>query len=272
MAAFAIEDALIKLVGERLPLGQVMMLFGGGGALVFALLARRAEEPLYSAAVVSAPMRLRVAFEVIGRLFYFLAITLTPLSSATVILQATPLVVVAAAALVMGERVGPRRWLAIFIGLAGVVIIIQPGADGFSALSLLAVVGLLGFAGRDLTSRAAPASLSTTLLGLYGFLSVVVAGAAFSIWDGKAFVQIQPTTAIWLVALIAVGVAAYACLMKAMRTGEVAAVTPFRYTRLIFGVALGVVIFGEDLTAPMLLGSALIVVSGLFILRHGRKV
>ncbi len=271
MALFAIEDALLKLVSSSLPLGQILMLFGGGGALIFALLARRNNEPLYSPAVISKPMCLRVVFEVIGRLFYILAITLTPLSSATVILQATPLVVVAAAALFMGERVGPRRWIAIAIGLVGVMVIIRPGTDSFSILSLLAVVGLLGFAGRDLASRAAPSSISTSILGLYGFLSLILAGGIFALWNVQPFVQLSPVTASWMAATIAVGVAAYSCLMKAMRTGEVSAVTPFRYTRLLFGIGLGVTIFGEQLDAPMILGCALIVLSGLFILWRGQR-
>lgn len=271
MAAFALEDSFVKLVSGSLPTGQILMLFGGGGALIFALIARRNDAPLYTPAILSKPMRLRVVFEVTGRLFYVLAITLTPLSSATVILQATPLVVVAGAALFFGEHVGPRRWLAILIGLLGVVIIIQPGADSFSTLSLFAVIGMLGFAGRDLASRAAPASLSTAILGLYGFLSVVLAGALYALWEGKPFVAPEPLTALWLAGSVVTGVAAYACLMKAMRTGEVSAVTPFRYTRLLFGITLGVMLFNETLNATMLLGCALIVLSGLFILWRGQR-
>lgn len=134
-------------------------------------------------------MRFRVLFEILGRLFNMLAIALTPLSSATVILQATPIVVVAGAALIFHEKVGLRRWAAIFIGLAGVVVIIRPGTDSFSLLSVLAVLGMLGFAGRDLASRAAPASISTSILGLYGFLSVMVAGILFSVWEVAPFVN-----------------------------------------------------------------------------------
>ena len=67
------------------------------------------------------------------------------------------------------------------------------------------------------------------------------------------------------------GVAAYSCLMKAMRTGDVSAVTPFRYTRLLFGIALGIVVFGEQVNASMMLGAALIVLSGLFILWRGKQ-
>lgn len=67
------------------------------------------------------------------------------------------------------------------------------------------------------------------------------------------------------------GVCAYSCLMKAMRSGEVSAVTPFRYTRLLFGIALGLLAFGEAMTLSMLAGSGLIVLSGLFILWRGQQ-
>ncbi|KEJ87851.1 putative transporter, RhaT family, DMT superfamily [Sulfitobacter donghicola DSW-25 = KCTC 12864 = JCM 14565] len=270
MGIFAIEDTLIKAASVTVPIGQILILFGLGGAFLFACLARLNKEPLFPPEVLSRPMRIRVVFEVIGRLFYFLSLSLIPLSAATVILQATPLVVVACAALLFGEQVGWRRWLAIVIGLIGVVIIVEPGTDSFSILSVLAVIGMLGFAGRDLASRAAPASLSTSILGLYGFLSVVVAGVLFSIWQGAPFVRPSADAALILLAAVLSGIAAYSCLMKAMRTGEVSAVTPFRYTRLLFGVALGVTVFGEELSFPMLLGSSLIVASGLFIVWRRR--
>ena len=271
MAAFAVEDTLIKAAAKTLPTAQILILFGAGGAVLFALWARLTGQRLFTAVVLSRPMRVRAVFEVTGRLFYALAITLTPLSSATVILQATPLVVVAGAALVFGEKVGPRRWLAILIGLVGVVIIIGPGTDSFSALSVLAVIGMLGFAGRDLASRAAPAGLGTAILGFYGFLAIVVAGAIYAPWDGRAFVRPDTHAALYLAGAVLAGIAAYACLMKAMRTGEVSAVTPFRYSRLLFGIAFGVLLFRETLTPAMLIGSGLIVCSGLFILWRGKR-
>lgn len=272
MAFFALEDALLKTASQTIPVGQVLIIFGMGGAFIFACLARLNKEPLFVRAVVSRPMRIRAVFEITGRLFYVLAVSLIPLSAATVILQATPLVVVAGAALVFGEKVGWRRWAAIFIGLIGVVVIIQPGTDGFSALSILAIIGMLGFAGRDLASRAAPAELSTSILGFYGFLSVIVAGALYSIWLGAPLQQPDIETSFYLLGVMLTGVAAYSCLMKAMRTGEVSAVTPFRYTRLLFGIALGLLMFGEQLSFTMLVGSGLIVVSGLFILWRGKQV
>lgn len=271
MAAFAVEDVLIKALSAKLPVAQILIIFGVGGAFVFVCLALFKGERLFSSPVVSLPMRLRVVFEIIGRLFYVLAITLTPLSSATVILQAAPIVVLAGAALIFDEAVGSRRWAAIVLGLLGVVIIIQPGADSFSMLSVLAVLGMIGFAGRDLASRAAPASLSTSILGLYGFLSVIFAGALFSVWEASPFIYPDRETLLYLLAAVLSGVVAYSSLMKAMRIGEVSAVTPFRYTRLLFGIGFGVLLFDEQLGTSTLIGCGLIVVSGLFIVWRGNQ-
>jgi drug/metabolite transporter (DMT)-like permease len=270
MAGFAFEDTFIKGASTKLPVGQILTLFGLGGAFVFACIAVVNKDLLFDKAVVSRPMRIRVFFEIIGRLFYVLAISLIPLSAATVILQATPLVVVAGAALVFGEKVGWRRWAAIFVGLLGVIVIIQPGTDGFSMLSVLAIIGMIGFAGRDLASRAAPASLGTSVLGFYGFLSIVVAGGLFSLWEAVPFVPLDTKVSYYLMGAVLAGVAAYSFLMKAMRAGEVSAVTPFRYTRLLFGIGFGIAFFGEQLSYSMVFGSSLVVISGLFILWRGK--
>lgn len=266
MAAFAVEDVFVKAASKSLPVGQILILFGLGGAFVFACEAIRSKQSLFIADVVSRPMWLRVLFEIFGRLFYVLAITLTPLSAATVILQATPIVVVAGAAVVFGEKVGWRRWIAIFVGLAGVIVIVRPATDSFSVLSILAILGMFGFAGRDLASRAAPSKISTPILGFYGFLAVVAAGTLYSLWNATLFVWPGIEPSLCLSGAIVLGVAAYSGLMKAMRTGEVSAVTPFRYSRLLFGIAFGILLFDEQLNDSMLMGCSLILVSGLFIL------
>ena len=271
MAGFAVEDMFLKAAGATLPVAQVMIIFGAGGAIVFALLARIAGEPIFPRDALGKTMLIRNGFEVIGRLFYTLAIVLTPLSSATAILQATPIVVVAGAALVFKEDVGWRRWTAIIGGLVGVLIILRPGADSFTPLSLLAVLGLLGFAGRDLATRAAPPTLGTFALGVWGFSAIVVAGIAFAPIERGQFLIPSQSVAVSLMAAIAFGVVGYAALTQAMRTGDVSAVTPFRYTRLVFGVALGVLVFGETLDAPTVIGGLIVVASGLYILARGRR-
>jgi drug/metabolite transporter (DMT)-like permease len=271
MAGFALEDTFVKSASRTLPVEEILVLFGLGGAAAFAGVARISSEPLFVREVLSRPMQVRMLFEIVGRAFYTLALSMAPLAVNSIILQATPIVVVGSAALIFGETVGWRRWTAISLGLIGVIVIIQPGTSEFSALSVLAVIGMFGFAGRDLASRVAPASLNTAILGFYGFLAVFIAGLLVSVWSQARFGMPDLTTIFFLSGSVLAGVTGYACLMKAMRTGEISAVTPFRYTRLLFGIALGVVVFGEQLTLSMAFGSGLIVLSGLFILWRSKQ-
>ena len=156
MAIFALEDTLLKFVTQKMPVGQALILFGAGGATLFALMSIVQKQPLFVRDVLSPPMRVRLVFEVTGRLFFLLALTLNPLSTVTAILQATPLVVVAGAAICFGEQVGWRRWSSIILGMVGVLVVLRPSVDGFNIYAMTAVLGMLGFAGRDLASRAHP--------------------------------------------------------------------------------------------------------------------
>ena len=270
MAGFAVEDMFLKSVTAHIPLGQALLIFGLTGAAFFAIRAKRAGETLLHPALLSRPLLIRSSFEVAGRLFYSLAIALTPLSTASAILQATPLVVVAGAALLFGETVGWRRWTAIAIGFAGVLLILRPGAEGFTLLSLVTVAGMLGFAGRDLATRAAPPTLSNRQLGVIGMAMLAVAGAVILSVTGGA--RWPDSTALALLAgVIVFGIFGYNALTIAMRTGEVSVVTPFRYTRLVFAMILGIVVFHERPDALTLAGSALVVASGLYTLSRARR-
>jgi drug/metabolite transporter (DMT)-like permease len=212
----------------------------------------------------------RAACEVTGRAGHTLALAFAGLSLTSVILQATPLVVVAGAALLFGERVGWRRVAAIAVGFAGVLLVVRPGTHALGPGALFALLGMLGFAGRDLATRAAPPALTTYQLGVLGFGALVVAGAGVLAWTGGASWPAPGALGAILAATL-VGVLAYALLTLAMRTGEVSAVTPFRYTRLVFGLALGAVAFDERLDGPALAGAALIVGSGLYSLMRERR-
>ncbi|APG46004.1 DMT family transporter [Phaeobacter porticola] len=271
MAAFALEDMFIKSAAQSLPVGQILILFGMGGMAIFAIMARAQGQRLWSPVFRTRALVVRSIAEVAGRLCYTLAIALTPLSSASAILQATPLVVSAGAVVFFNEHVGLRRWLAIGAGFIGVLMILRPGASGFELASLFAVAGTLGFAGRDLATRAAPVGLSNAHLGLAGFAMLVVAGLIAQPF-GAPMVMPDVTTWLALGAATLVGVVAYQALTGAMRTGEISVVAPFRYTRLIFAMVLGVVVFHERPDLWTLIGSTVIVVSGGFtLLRSNRR-
>lgn len=270
MAAFALEDMIIKTVAGAMPTGQVLILFGLGGMILFGIMARARGERLWHPGFCTRPLLWRFVAEVSGRLFFTLAIVLAPLSLASAILQATPLVVTAGAVVFFGERVGWRRWMAIAVGFVGVLMILRPGMSGFEATSLLAVAGMLGFAGRDLATRAAPKSMTNAQLGLFGFAMLVIAGSILLLWTGGAVLP-TPAQGGALLAAICVGVLAYMALTGAMRTGEISVVAPFRYTRLVFAMTLGVLVFGERPDLMTLLGSAVVVGSGVFTLVRSSK-
>lgn len=270
MAAFALEDMFIKAASSSVPVGEILLLFGVGGTLVFCLLTLQRGERIFNSAILSPAILWRAAFEIAGRLGFTLAIVMTPLSSASAILQATPLVVVAGAAIFFGERVGWLRWLVILIGFIGVLMIIRPGLESFEPASLFAVFGMLGFAGRDLATRAAPPVLSNRQLGIYGFFILVPTGLVMMLLSGdvvwpdlNACAQISAATLF--------GVLAYYLLSVAMRTGEVSVVTPFRYTRLVFALLLGMLIFAERPDLMTLLGSLIVISSGVCMLHSGRR-
>ncbi|PJF09561.1 DMT family transporter [Pseudorhodobacter sp. MZDSW-24AT] len=270
MAGFAIEDVFLKASARVMPMGQAVLIVGLAGMAVFALMAWRQGEPAFHPALRSRGLAIRSGFEVAGRLFYALAIALTPLSTTSAILQATPLVVVGGAALFFGEPVGWRRWLAVGLGFVGVLIILRPGFDGFSALSLLAVLGMLGFAGRDLATRAAPKVMSNRQLGVAGFAMLTLAGAVILGWSGGA---VWPDARGWglLAGTALFAVLGYHALTAAMRTGEIGFVTPFRYVRLVFALGLAVVLFGERPDLATLFGAGLIVGSGIYTLMRGNR-
>ncbi|MFZ1470099.1 MAG: DMT family transporter [Paracoccaceae bacterium] len=269
MAMFAVEDVFLKSAALHLPLGQVMVTMGLCGMAVFAVMARRRGEVALPRAVLAPAMLARSASEVAGRLFYALAVALTPLSTASAILQATPLVVIAGAAMIFGERVSPSRWAAVGVGFVGVLMIVQPGIQGFSAMSLLAVAGMLGFAGRDLATRAAPRTLSNRQLGTLGFAMLAVAGALILVWTGGARLP-DATAALQVAGTTGFGIAGYHALTAAMRTGQVSAVTPFRYTRLICALILAALVFHERPDMLTLAGAALIVAAGIYGLTRRR--
>jgi drug/metabolite transporter (DMT)-like permease len=270
MAGFALEDAFIKLAAGALALGPVVAVFGLGGFLFFTALTLSRGQPLVTPDTFSRAVVARAVFEVIGRTGYFLGITLTPLSNASAILQASPLFVTLGAALVFGEKVGPRRWAAILAGFLGVLIVVRPGLEGFTPASLFTLIGTLGFAARDLGTRAAPRSLSNLQLAVYGFAVLIPTGLVLSLWTGAGSLP-DARGAGFMAAAIACGIAGYYSITSAMRLGEVAVVTPFRYTRLLFALILGFAVFGERVDTATLVGGAIIVASGVYtILRSAR--
>jgi drug/metabolite transporter (DMT)-like permease len=274
MLGFAIEDMLIKQMVSDMPTGQVIILIGIGGAIIFAISAWVNGDALFTRAALHPAILMRTGFEMIGTLGFVSAITLIPLSTASAILQATPLIVTLGAAIFLGETVGWRRWVAIMVGLSGVLLILRPGLDGFDAMSLFAVLGVLGLAARDICTKIVPRAMSTQVIAFYAFIFLIPTGLILLAigLTGDSWQNVSLAQSGKLALAIIVGVFAYYAVIGATRTGDVAIVSPFRYSRLVFALIIGILAFDERPDAMVLIGAFIIVASGIYTLWRESKL
>ncbi len=271
MAVFALGDAGIKALAGRIPPGQIMGTMGLVGTAVFVTIAKVKGQRLFTVALLHPAVILRFFAEMLAGTSMVMALTLAPLTLVTAILQAVPLVVTMGAALLFKEPVGLKRWSAIAIGLVGVFIILRPGSAEFDVTAIWAILAMLGLATRDLATRASPKSVGTLQLGAIGIAGLIPAGLLLFTFT-SAPVLPDPVAALLLLFVISVTLLGYVAIINAMRMGAVAAVSPFRYTRLVFGLLLGILLFAERPDAMTYLGAALIVATGLYALYRETRV
>lgn len=270
MACFAFEDLAIKVLAESLPTWEIFWLLGGVGLVLFGAICRATGLPFFGADFLHPLVILRNCGDIVAALGFVTALTLVELSLATAILQGTPLTLTAGAAIFLGERVGWRRWLAVAIGLAGILIILDPFGADFRAEALFAVLGVVGLTMRDLATRRVPEGIPSHLLSFWGYCGFMVSGAILLPFDP---VLVIPASGAWmtLTAAAVLGALGYWALTMAMRLGEVSAVIPFRYMRLIFAMVLGVLVLGEQPDATTLFGAGLVVATGIYTILRERR-
>ncbi|GAB4265915.1 MAG: DMT family transporter [Pararhodobacter sp.] len=266
MAAFAAEDAMIKALAARVPAGQIGLVLGLGGTLVFWALIRARGGRLFVAAGLKGAALVRNLAEMTAAMCMILSVALVPLSVVSAILQAMPLTVTMGAALVLGEPVGWRRWSAILVGFAGVLMILRPGSEGFDQLALLPLGAVLALTVRDIATKRLDPGISSLQVSGWGFFAVVPGGLLLLAIRGEGPVLPGALDAMLLGLTMTVGILGYGALVLATRVGAIAATTPFRYSRLVFALIIGVVVFGERPDAMTLGGSALVVGAGLYAL------
>lgn len=271
MASFAMGDMFIKFATRTVPVTEIIFIMGLGGTILFAGLALRAGDPLWSPAFRHPVVLLRNFAEIVAAYGIISSLSLAPLSLVSAITQVTPLLVTIGAALVLKETVGPRRWIAILVGLGGVLLILRPETSGPALGALLALLAAIALAARDLCTRGVPASTTNLQLASYGFAAVTVAGALMMGGSADAILPDPLNWAVLLGAILATALG-YFTITAAMRTGDVSLVTPFRYTRLIFAGLLGVVVFGERPDAMTLIGAVILIASGLYVIWRERQL
>ena len=271
MACFAVEDTFIKLLSARLPATQILFSIGFGGALITLVLAIVLNVNLADKILLNKHVISRTIADLFGALSFTSAMVLIPMSLLASILQATPLFVTLGAAILLGEKVGWRRWSAIFIGFLGVIIILQPGYGSFQLASLLGLAAVLCLALRDVVTRDMATEIPTLTVTFYACLAMGSAGFIAYPFFGP---PIMPTTyeAVMLICAAIIGLTGYFLLVLATRKGDVSVIAPFRYSRLLFSLGLASLILGEKLTLPILLGGLLVVSSGIYTFGRERRL
>lgn len=263
MLMFAIADGLIKVLSTVLPTGEILAFMGLGGTMIFGLIAIRRGDRIFTADILNRSILLRAAGEMVGTVAMITALALLPYSTTATILQVAPLVMTMGAALFLGEAVGWPRWTAIGVGFIGVLLIIRPGLEGFDPNTIFAAIAVLGISVRDLATRTTPRLVSTPVLSTYGFFVLIPTGLGLLLFSGGA-VRPDLESSAYLVMIVLLAAVGYAAITAAMRMGDVSAITPLRYTRIVFALAISVVLFSEKLDAMTMIGTAIVIISGLF--------
>jgi drug/metabolite transporter (DMT)-like permease len=264
MASFCINDAFIKALSARTPIGELMAVRGLFGiALMLVLLP-------WIGLRIGRPDRftwLRAAGEVAVTFTFLTALTMLPLGDVYTLYFAAPLLLTVGAALLFGERVGPGRWGAVMAGFAGVLIVLGLPSS-WRLASLLALAAALLSVMRDLATRRIPAAVGSGTVAMLTGTCVALSGAATVLgggWVPLAWPDVG------LCALAALGVTGgYTAFVMALRMGELSFVATFRYTGIPMAMALGLAVWGDVPTARMLAGALLIMGSGLFIVLQER--
>ncbi|MGE7472602.1 DMT family transporter [Bosea sp. NPDC003192] len=268
MTLFCCNDALMKLAREVFPAGQALAL-----RTIFAMAASLAlvvfmsdwrKLPLGLRPVVLA----RAGFEALCALTFIWALGLLPLANITAIVMASPLLIVLLAVLLRIESVGWRRALALTVGFIGVLIVMRPSADGFSAAALVALAGAGFVAIRDLTTRFISSDVPSTVVSLTATVVVGLLGvgmSALETWQSPWRIELA-----YLAGAALLVTAGSFSIISAFRNTDVGVVAGYRYSVVPIAVLIGWLVWGETPDGIAYAGIALIVGSGLYTLHRQR--
>lgn len=261
-ALFTCGDASMKLVSSSLPTGETIFVRGLCTVTIVTIAA------VWNGAVY----RLRDAFvramgwrslgDVGGAVFFQAALARMPFADLMGILQMTPLSLTAASALFLGEHVGWRRWTAVAIGFAGALLVIKPGTSAFNAWALLGVLSVLSGTLRDVATRRLDVALSPLLIMMLS--QIVVAAGGLVCWAFESWKVPNLGELVCLVLASVFSLVGHLCVIFSLRSGEVAAVAPFRYAGIIWAIGLGYVIWSQLPDAVALAGILILTSAGLY--------
>lgn len=271
MACFTFGDLFVKLASQQLPLGQVMIALGLGCAIVYFFMIKRAKQRILIREYFKPSVLLRNSGEVIAAVSMFMALAYSSLSTVTAIIQTMPLLLTLAAALFLGEKVGIHRITAVVIGFIGVMIVIRPGMSGFDQYSLLALLAVVGMSMRDIGARLTDPSVSSLMLSFFSAITLALTGAVMWLVSGDGNIP-DVTTSLYLLGLVSAASSGLMLVTLSVRIAEISVVAPFRYTRILYGMALGVIVLGETVDTYTVIGSLITVLAGIYIWVRERQL
>ncbi len=249
----SVQIVWVRLLGHQILVTLIAVSLEGSGVL-------RARKPGLQA--------LRSLMLTASTLCNFAALAYLPLSTTSAIFFSVPLWTAALAVLLLGERVGPRRWTCIALGFVGVLIIIRPGPDILQSATLIACCTAVFASLYNLSTRALAGADTTQTTQAYSALSGVIILAPV-----MPFVWVTPPHALdWLLlAMTGVfGAAGHYCIILAHRYAPASVIAPFIYPQIVFMTLSGFVIFGDLPDIYVVLGAALVISSGLYLWHRER--
>ncbi len=264
------SDSLVKLVSERLPLGEILAI---RGAIMVALMLPVAWKLGYFrplGLLTEKIFTIRIIGELIAVFFYFLALFRMPLADVNALIQFAPLATIMAAATLFGDPVGWRRWFAAVVGLVGVMLIIQPGGDGFTPYAFFVFGAVVGVAMRDIATREMDRSIPSFFIALVTGAAVAILGLAlapFETWSVPSGVDMLRLS---IAGVFLLG--AYLLMIMSVRMGELSVVAPFRFTKVIWAIIVGYMIWGHIPNPLAAVGFALVLGAGLYAFFRERKL
>ena len=268
VGCFSLMDAGLKLLTAQYPPLQVAAL-RGAASLPLVLAWALATVPAITLVRVRWPLQLmRGGLGVVMMIAFVYALQTLPLSTAYTIFFVAPLLITALSVPILRERVGPRRWTAIVLGLVGVLVVLRPTGQGMFTLAGLAVLAAATAYAVSAIGVRVLARTDNVQSMMVWFLVVIALGAGALAWPG--WVPLRWADG-WLIAGVGVmGALGQYAITEAFRIGEASLVAPIEYTALVWGVGLDVALWGVLPDSVTWLGAAIIVASGLYLLRRER--
>ena len=271
MGAFVLNDAFVRLAGSSLPLGQILFLRGLITTFILLMVG------IYSGAfklIVSKADKWRIFFrsiaEALTAYFFLTAVMNMPFANVTAILQILPITVTLAAALVFKEKVGIFRISLILIGFLGVMMIINPTANGFNIYAIYALIAVFLITLRDLITRKLSSKVSTLLPTVSASVGVLLFSVFLLINTPFQPLNTQNSLFIFLSAFFIIF--GYYTAVLVMRSGEISFISLFRYSAILFALILGLFFFDEKPDITAFLGILLVMMAGIVLMMRNNAV